>query len=176
MTQFQSATPNDNCTPSDDASENDTGDFDMTAEANVAAEATAEPTNLPSVSDSVYVYWPLDREFYTGTVSGLDGGKHEITYDDGEMESLNLEIETWRFRETPVLYYSKIQLNPGLYLQSIEREAIREHYETFGGKDFIVFQVQGPLSYVTENAYVKEEDVFTFRTCDCVNTEGPGEA
>ena len=83
VTQFQSATFNDNWTPSDDAPEYGMGDFDMSAEANVAAEVTAERTTLPSVCDAVYVHWPLDKDFYPDTVSSLDGGQHDITYDDG---------------------------------------------------------------------------------------------
>ena len=86
------------------------------------------------------------------------------------METLNLKNETWRFPETPVLNSSKIQLNPGQDLHSIEREAIHEYYETFGCKEFMLFQAQSLPSSITENAYVKEEDAFK-KTFQCLQID-----
>ncbi|CAL0334541.1 unnamed protein product [Lupinus luteus] len=45
----------------------------------------------------VKVWWPLDKQFYEGTVKSYDPvkRKHVIFYDDGEVETLRLEKERW---------------------------------------------------------------------------------
>ncbi|KAK7412751.1 hypothetical protein VNO78_04347 [Psophocarpus tetragonolobus] len=45
----------------------------------------------------IKVWWPLDKQFYEGTVKSYDSlkGKHVISYDDGDVEVLNLEKEQW---------------------------------------------------------------------------------
>ncbi|KAF9590745.1 hypothetical protein IFM89_038058 [Coptis chinensis] len=45
----------------------------------------------------IKVWWPLDKKFYEGLVQAYDQGKkkHEILYDDGEMEVLCLAKERW---------------------------------------------------------------------------------
>ncbi|XP_068637108.1 sister chromatid cohesion protein PDS5 homolog A-like isoform X2 [Aristolochia californica] len=45
----------------------------------------------------VKVWWPVDKQFYEGVVQSYDSGKkkHEILYDDGEVEVLQLEKERW---------------------------------------------------------------------------------
>ncbi|XP_057829434.2 histone-lysine N-methyltransferase ASHH3 [Cryptomeria japonica] len=47
----------------------------------------------------VRVWWPLDQEFYSGTIVGYDtdSDKHRIVYDDGDSESLVMLNETWEF-------------------------------------------------------------------------------
>ncbi|XP_057433643.1 sister chromatid cohesion protein PDS5 homolog C-like [Lotus japonicus] len=45
----------------------------------------------------VKVWWPEDREFYTGVVNSFDSArkKHKVLYDDGDEETLNLREEKW---------------------------------------------------------------------------------
>ncbi|KAM6585541.1 hypothetical protein CsatB_012543 [Cannabis sativa] len=45
----------------------------------------------------IKVWWPLDKEFYEGTVKSFDTTKkkHVILYDDGDVEVLRLERERW---------------------------------------------------------------------------------
>ncbi|KAL3643305.1 hypothetical protein CASFOL_014120 [Castilleja foliolosa] len=45
----------------------------------------------------IKVWWPLDREFYEGVVKSFDSEnkKHAIEYDDGDVEVLSLEKESW---------------------------------------------------------------------------------
>ncbi|XP_042521110.1 sister chromatid cohesion protein PDS5 homolog A-B isoform X2 [Macadamia integrifolia] len=45
----------------------------------------------------IKVWWPLDKQFYEGVVQSYDRKKrkHEILYDDGDLEVLNLEKERW---------------------------------------------------------------------------------
>ncbi|GFQ07531.1 sister chromatid cohesion protein pds5 [Phtheirospermum japonicum] len=51
------------------------------------------------VGRRVKVWWPLDRMFYEGTITFFDhlNKRHMVTYDDGEIESLDLVEECWLF-------------------------------------------------------------------------------
>ncbi|KAF5838282.1 hypothetical protein DUNSADRAFT_3078 [Dunaliella salina] len=46
----------------------------------------------------ITVWWPLDEAWYKGTVKQWDGkqGKHQVAYDDGEVEWVTLGTEKWR--------------------------------------------------------------------------------
>ncbi|MED6131709.1 hypothetical protein PIB30_012146 [Stylosanthes scabra] len=45
----------------------------------------------------IKVWWPMDKEFYEGTIKSYDPskGKHVILYEDGDVEVLRLEKERW---------------------------------------------------------------------------------
>ncbi|XP_062088082.1 sister chromatid cohesion protein PDS5 homolog A [Humulus lupulus] len=45
----------------------------------------------------IKVWWPMDKQFYEGTVKSFDTmkKKHVILYDDGDVEVLRLEKERW---------------------------------------------------------------------------------
>ncbi|KAK4277237.1 hypothetical protein QN277_015259 [Acacia crassicarpa] len=45
----------------------------------------------------VEVYWPKDRAYYKGVINSFDPAKkkHEVVYDDGDLEVLNLTREKW---------------------------------------------------------------------------------
>ncbi|XP_054776795.1 sister chromatid cohesion protein PDS5 homolog A-like isoform X2 [Prosopis cineraria] len=49
------------------------------------------------ISCRIKVWWPMDKQFYEGTVKSYDSqkGKHVILYDDGDVEVLRLEKERW---------------------------------------------------------------------------------
>ncbi|KAJ8536205.1 hypothetical protein K7X08_034606 [Anisodus acutangulus] len=49
----------------------------------------------------IRVWWPLEEVFYEGAISAFDSvkKKHEITYDDGVIEILNLSKEQWEMLE-----------------------------------------------------------------------------
>ncbi|EEF46885.1 nucleic acid binding protein, putative [Ricinus communis] len=49
----------------------------------------------------VKVWWPHDRAFYDGVIRNYDPvkKKHEVAYDDGEVEILNLKRQRWEFIE-----------------------------------------------------------------------------
>ncbi|XP_027771668.1 uncharacterized protein LOC107012099 isoform X3 [Solanum pennellii] len=53
------------------------------------------------VGTRIRVWWPLDKMFYEGAVSGFDhvNKRHQIAYDDGETEILNLNKEQFEFLE-----------------------------------------------------------------------------
>lgn len=48
------------------------------------------------VGKRIKVYWPLDEAWYEGSVQNFNGSKHEVLYDDGEVEWLNLGKEAFR--------------------------------------------------------------------------------
>ncbi|KAI4365017.1 hypothetical protein MLD38_021039 [Melastoma candidum] len=45
----------------------------------------------------IKVWWPMDKQFYEGTVKSYDlsRNRHVVLYDDGDVEILNLEKEKW---------------------------------------------------------------------------------
>ncbi|KAL5574829.1 hypothetical protein UlMin_016528 [Ulmus minor] len=61
----------------------------------------------------IKVWWPMDKQFYEGTVKSYDTtkNKHVVLYDDGDVEVLRLEKERWELidngRKTKKLNSSK---------------------------------------------------------------------
>ncbi|KAK4800886.1 hypothetical protein SAY86_021373 [Trapa natans] len=53
------------------------------------------------IGRKVKVWWPMDKQFYQGTVKSYDPSRnrHVILYDDGDVEILNLEKERWELIE-----------------------------------------------------------------------------
>ncbi|KAI4380990.1 hypothetical protein MLD38_007110 [Melastoma candidum] len=49
------------------------------------------------VGSKIRVWWPRDRQFYTGVVDSFDPEKkkHKVVYSDGDKEILNLQKEKW---------------------------------------------------------------------------------
>ncbi|KAG8649135.1 hypothetical protein MANES_08G068700v8 [Manihot esculenta] len=49
----------------------------------------------------IKVWWPMDKQFYEGTVKSYDPikRKHVILYDDGDIEVLRLEKERWELAD-----------------------------------------------------------------------------
>ena len=43
------------------------------------------------IGRKVRIWWPHDREWFTGTVNAFDGRRHEVTYDDGSLWDEDLE-------------------------------------------------------------------------------------
>lgn len=76
----------------------------------------SDDTVVPALGDSIDVYWPLDNQFYPGTVSNIHpDNSYTISYDDGESETLpDMTRETWRFSTLhfygpcPVMLRSKV--------------------------------------------------------------------
>ncbi|XWS18109.1 hypothetical protein CRYUN_Cryun32bG0013400 [Craigia yunnanensis] len=50
----------------------------------------------------IKVWWPMDKQFYEGTVKSYDPikRKHVVLYDDGDVEVLSLERERWELIDT----------------------------------------------------------------------------
>ena len=106
------------------------------------------------VGDEIEVYWPLDNKFYTGSITEYNEntGKLIIAYDDGQNENLNMKHETWRILNTNQVSISDIT--------SINNEALKEYFQTFPHKEFMMHQAQGLLPHPVWNAYNDEEVKF----------------
>ncbi|GBG86447.1 hypothetical protein CBR_g41442 [Chara braunii] len=50
----------------------------------------------------VQIWWPLDQRYYRGTVGDYNHSSrtHQIEYDDGDTEELDLSKETWHYDES----------------------------------------------------------------------------
>ncbi|KAF8021643.1 hypothetical protein BT93_G1939 [Corymbia citriodora subsp. variegata] len=62
--------------------------------------AVSEVSGLPGrqlVGQRIKVWWPLDEMFYYGAIQSFDPfrKRHKVLYDDGDIETLNLEKERW---------------------------------------------------------------------------------
>jgi hypothetical protein len=53
----------------------------------------------------IEIFWPSDESFYYGTVTGFrpDTGEHEIVYDDGSKEILQIAMQTVRWAAAPIV-------------------------------------------------------------------------
>ncbi|KAL6652446.1 hypothetical protein ACP70R_011371 [Stipagrostis hirtigluma subsp. patula] len=51
------------------------------------------------VGSRIKVWWPEDKMFYDGVITSFDASlkKHEVSYDDGDVEVLLLKDEKWEF-------------------------------------------------------------------------------
>ncbi|XP_043695033.1 nucleolar and coiled-body phosphoprotein 1 isoform X2 [Telopea speciosissima] len=51
------------------------------------------------VGSKIKVFWPQDRMFYEGNITFFDAVKmkHKVSYNDGDVEVLNLSRQTWEF-------------------------------------------------------------------------------
>lgn len=115
----------------------------------------------PNTGDSIEVYWPEDEQYYRGTVHEITpDNEHVIHYDDGDIETLNMESESWRPTSTddPVLNGSSVQALE--QLKSSEQETLRAMHKYFGNKPFLKYESQGFCQAPVINSYKKEEESF----------------
>lgn len=55
-------------------------------------------TRSPDFGSRIAVYWPLEHKLFPGNVNSInDDGKDVILYDEDEVETINLEEETWQY-------------------------------------------------------------------------------
>jgi len=142
-------------------------DFSSKKDSNVLSDEEdnllGEILPVPSVGDKIEVYWEDDNKFYPGTVATFtpNTGDIQIYYDDGDIEALKIQEETWRFPSQESVVANGVELAPGMNLPSIEKEVIGNYYEAFGSKEFLSHHAQGLPSFVLQNAYKEEEQSFT---------------
>ena len=65
------------------------GEEDSKAEEERSAATALRGAAL--IGRKVRIWWPHDREWFTGTVNAFDGRRHEVTYDDGSLWDEDLE-------------------------------------------------------------------------------------
>ena len=111
----------------------------------------------PQVGDAIEVFWPMDSQYYPGSVTEIsDSGYHTVTYDDGDTEALLINEENWRFANT--LQSSTVTSLP--MLESNEQTSVGRIFDFFGNKPFLRHQAQGFDQAALENAYSAEETAF----------------
>ena len=54
--------------------------------------------DLPAVGQTLQVYWPLDRAWYSGRVLSYTEaqGSTQVVYDDGDVEMLHMVMERYK--------------------------------------------------------------------------------
>ena len=112
------------------------------------------PTRELKIGDKIEVYWPLDDQYYPGSVSEYAEatGKHRIAYDDGQVENLKMDEENWRILTTNQVTIPDIA--------SIHNEALQQYFKTFAHKEFMLHQVEGLPPHPVWNAYQEEQQKF----------------
>ncbi|KAL9156418.1 hypothetical protein ABFS82_09G075600 [Erythranthe guttata] len=67
------------------------------------------------VGRRIKVFWPLDQIFYEGKITSFDHSNktHQVVYDDGDHEKLDLSKECWLLIGDDGLSTQKIDANPG---------------------------------------------------------------
>ena len=61
-----------------------------------AQERMGSHKKLPAADERIKVYWPEEKEWYTGTVTSMDTtGRCHVEYDDGDEEWLELANHKW---------------------------------------------------------------------------------
>lgn len=65
----------------------------------------------PQRGDLIEVFWPIDDCYYRGVVTAVDDKVHRVEYADGDVETLNLEMERWRCVARDVTYLGNLLLS-----------------------------------------------------------------
>ena len=82
----------------------------------------------PQVGDAIEVLWPMDSQYYRGSVTEIsDSVYHTVTYDDGDTEALLINEENWRFANT--LQNSTVTSLP--MLESNEQTSVGKIFDFF---------------------------------------------
>ena len=146
---------------SDDAANGESNDDTQFNTDNDDQSDNEQLTKLPTVGDSIDVYWPEDDLFYPGKVSKIDEieNSYKIDYYDGDQETLNLKNEIWKFTSDTALCSNYVQMK-NQEVQSMEQSILQNYVKAFGHRDFMSYQAQGLEFFPLKNAYVKEEEVF----------------
>lgn len=116
---------------------------------------------LPEFGSNVEVYWPLDDKLYPGTVASIneDDNKYIINYSDGDIETLYMSNEVWRYSTDNSVTANLAQV-PEKSLVSSEQDVLGSFVNFFGQKVFVQYQTQGLPMFSLQNAYKKEEESF----------------
>ncbi len=129
------------------------------ADSNDDEFSSDDQTFVPAVGSNISVFWPLDKQFYSGVVaSEEDDGKLNIHYDDGDKECLNMDEEQWKFTNT--ITANSSQATSSLQVQCTEGEVLSSMLSHFGNKSFLKHQAQGFEQFPLINSYKHEEENF----------------
>ncbi|PIA26792.1 hypothetical protein AQUCO_08800001v1 [Aquilegia coerulea] len=89
--------------------------------------STKEGEKTSLVGSRINVWWPLDKKFYEGLVQSYDlkMDKHEILYDDGDVEVLHLDKECWELihnGQNPRKLLNSLKVSPTEGLSSVNKK------------------------------------------------------
>lgn len=120
--------------------------------------AESDSLIFPAVGDSIEVFWPLDNQYYNGTVENIsDNNVFTINYDDGEVENIpDMSKENWRFSSSAMLH----EISATNLVVSNESEILNQLLDFFGNKPFLRYRAQGFPTFPLLNAYNSEEEDF----------------
>lgn len=119
---------------------------------------------IHSVCDRIEIYWPLDSSFYAGKATEITNeGKHVVTYDNDDVETLNILDESWRFISYEIIHTNTAELELRFY----EPMVLKPQLPTFGNEPFKSHHAQGLQQHALLIVYKREEDVFA-DTVKCV--------
>lgn len=105
---------------------------------------------MPASGDCVKVFWPNDHILFPGIVENItENGSHLITYDEGDVETLDLNQEAWRFSPATVPSYAE----PVPQVIEDLTEVLDFILKHFGNKPFMLHQAQGFTPCATGYAY-----------------------
>jgi len=125
---------------------------------NCSDDDAEQMVDLPSLGDTIEVYWPLESRFYPGVVSDIEDGKYNIQYDDGDVEVLEMQNENWRYQ---AISANHVDTHVPFEMKSSEADVLKKYYDVFGYKDFMRHQAQGLPDFPLQNAYAIEQKKFT---------------
>ncbi|KAI5067093.1 hypothetical protein GOP47_0017621 [Adiantum capillus-veneris] len=79
----------------------------------------------------VQVYWPMDKRFYQGTIRSFNPVKklHEVIYDDGDKETLDLRKERWELLEEDELSTEESPSAAKVSKRSSQSKVIEERFK-----------------------------------------------
>ena len=129
--------------------------------------------HLPNIGDHVEVLWPADSTYFPGVITEITANnEHVIVYDDGDIETLNMSIEEWRFNdiandndvntesqnENSTLQSSTVSHLPTL--QRNEKSDLQSLFDHFGNRPFLTSHAQRFPQAAIINSYKREEEAF----------------
>ncbi|XP_073147555.1 sister chromatid cohesion protein PDS5 homolog C-like [Henckelia pumila] len=76
---------------------NQTNNLDSSIDLGKRSRSSGLTNGENLVNSRVLVWWPRDKMYYSGTIISFDSlkKKHEVLYDDGDTEILNMDKEVW---------------------------------------------------------------------------------
>lgn len=97
---------------------------------------------LPSVDVRIEGFWPVDDKYCWGVVSGFDDHqKHRISWDEGDVETLDMSSEIWR----PCSNFS-VNSASVPHMQSNASIVLSHMFKVFGNEPFLNHHAQDFLS------------------------------
>lgn len=153
--QDENQDSDNNVQSEDNNHQHSTGDFDMDSDSEQLY--TAEDNQLPETGERVEIFWPLENQFFSGTIGNVhEDGTRDVHYDDDDFEVLNLDTENWKLETTA----SALQAGFEYTLHSNEQDVLSNMVDKLGHKPFLRHHAQAFDQAPLINAYRKEEDNF----------------